>query len=62
VKRQRNNREVVKLLKDLEQKARTEEENLVPHLIQCVKDYVTIQEVCDVMRQVFGEYEASSPL
>jgi len=61
IKRRRNNKEVAKLLTELEQKARKEEENLVPHLIQCAKEYITIQEVCDVLRQIFGEYEAPSP-
>ena len=60
IKRHRNGKEVGKLLIELEQKAR-KEENLVPHLIQCAKEYVTVQEVCDALRQIFGEYQASSP-
>jgi len=62
VKQSRDDNEVKRLLTDLEQKARQEDENLVPHLIECAKAYVTIQEVCDVFRGVFGEYEAASIL
>jgi methylmalonyl-CoA mutase N-terminal domain/subunit len=35
---------------------------LMPHLIECAKAYVTIQEVSDVLRDAFGEYEAPSVL
>jgi len=31
-------------------------ENLMPHLLEAVKSYVTQQEICDVWRQVFGRY------
>ena len=34
--------------------------NLVPHLIACAKAYVSLQEVCDVFRDVFGEYDPPS--
>jgi len=60
VKQARDNHEVKTLLVQLEQEARKEEENLVPHLVSCAKAYVTIQEVCDVLRNVFGEYEQPS--
>ncbi len=62
VKRTRDDKEVKRLLAELEQKARQEGENLVPPLIECAKAYVTIQEVCDVFRGVFGEYEPASIL
>ena len=45
-------------IKELEQKARKEEENLIPHFIECAKAYCTLQEMCDVLREVFGEYQA----
>jgi methylmalonyl-CoA mutase N-terminal domain/subunit len=32
-----------------------EEENLIPYFIDCVKEYATVQEMCDVLREVFGE-------
>jgi len=61
IKRQRDGREVARLLKELESLARKEEENLLPHLVECVKAYVTEGEICGVLRQVFGEYKAVSP-
>ena len=61
IKRQRDGREVSRLLKELESLARKEEENLIPHLVECVKAYVTEGEICGVLRQVFGEYKAISP-
>ena len=50
------------LLQELEKQARHEDTNLVPHLVECAKAYVSIQEVCDVLREVFGEYEPASIL
>jgi methylmalonyl-CoA mutase N-terminal domain/subunit len=46
----------------LKQKTVRNDENLVPHLIECAKAYITLQEVCDVFRDVFGEYDAPSIL
>ncbi|RJP23296.1 MAG: methylmalonyl-CoA mutase [Candidatus Abyssobacteria bacterium SURF_5] len=62
VKRSRDNAEVERLLKELDEQARQEAVNLAPHLVKCAKAYVTIQEVCDVLRGVFGEYEPASIL
>lgn len=31
-------------------------ENLMPYIVDCVKDYCTIGEICGVLRDVFGEY------
>ncbi len=57
VKRARDNRAVSQLLKELKEKAKNEEENLIPYFIECAKAYVTEQEMCDVLREVFGEYQ-----
>ncbi len=62
VKMARDDGEVKRLLTELGKQAREEETNLVPHLIECAKAYVSIQEVCDVFREVFGEYEPASIL
>jgi methylmalonyl-CoA mutase N-terminal domain/subunit len=62
VKRTRDNKVVKRLLKELKQKAKKGDENLIPHLMECAKAYTTVQEVCDVFRDVFGEYEAPSIL
>lgn len=32
-------------------------ENVMPHILAAVKEYATLGEICDVMRDVFGEYE-----
>ncbi len=32
-------------------------ENVMPHILAAVKEYATLGEICDVMREVFGEYE-----
>jgi methylmalonyl-CoA mutase N-terminal domain/subunit len=35
------------------------DENLVPYVVDAVKTYATVGEVCDVLRDVFGEYHPS---
>jgi methylmalonyl-CoA mutase N-terminal domain/subunit len=60
VKENRDDDEVKRLLDELEKQASDAETNLVPHLIECAKAYVTIQEVCNVLRTVFGEHEQAS--
>ncbi len=60
VKKQRDNGEVKRRLKELEAAAPKEEENLIPYFLGCVKAYVTIQEMCDVLRGVFGEYRPAT--
>ena len=55
----RSAEQVERLLKDLENAANGDE-NLVPHFIRCVEGYVTLGEICDRLRSVWGEYQASS--
>ncbi len=55
VKESRNNARVRELL-DQVRKASLDGENLMPYLIQAVREYATIQEICDVWRDVFGRY------
>ena len=31
-------------------------ENLMPHIIEAVKSYTTVGEICDVMREKWGEF------
>ena len=38
-------------------KASAREENLMPHILDAVKAYATLGEICDAMRAVFGVYE-----
>lgn len=60
VKRRRDNKEVTRLCQELKRAAEKEEVNLIPHFIECVKAYVTLQEMCDVLREVFGEYKPAA--
>lgn len=55
VKRKRDGRRVAETLKDLENACRRGD-NVMPYCIEAVKSYATVQEVCDVYREVFGEY------
>ncbi|WP_324662977.1 acyl-CoA mutase large subunit family protein [Haloarcula sediminis] len=38
------------------------EENLMPYIVDAVKVYATTGEVCDVLRDVFGEYQPGSSM
>ncbi len=38
------------------------EENLMPYIVDAVKAYATTGEVCDVLRDVFGEYQPGSSM
>ncbi len=46
----------VKECLDQIRRASQEEESLMPHIINAVREYVTLQEICDVWRDVFGRY------
>ena len=59
VKSVRDNKEVARLLKELKREAAQVEVNLIPSFIECAKAYATVQEICDVLREVFGEYQAA---
>lgn len=54
-KRKRDGRKVAECLKDLENACK-KGENVMPYCIEAVKNYVTVQEICDVYREVYGEY------
>jgi len=60
MKEKRDNQEVARLLKALKAAAQEEETNLIPHFLGCVKAYATLQEMCDVLREVFGEYRPAT--
>ncbi len=56
VHEERNEAAVAETLEALEQAARGEE-NLMPYIIDAVKAYATTGEICDAMRDVFGEHQ-----
>jgi methylmalonyl-CoA mutase N-terminal domain/subunit len=55
VKLIRNNARLKECLDQI-RRASQEEENLMPHIINAVREYATLQEICDVWRDVFGRY------
>lgn len=55
VKRTRDNREVKRCLDELRQCCRRGD-NVMPYVIDAVKAYASVQEICDVYREVYGEY------
>jgi len=59
LKTRRNNGRVAETLRLLKQAAETEE-NLMPYFINCVEAYATVGEISDVLREVFGTYQAST--
>ena len=56
--RLKNERDNAKVKEDLEKvgEACTGTQNVMEPLIEAVKSYATLQEICDVYRNVFGEY------
>jgi methylmalonyl-CoA mutase N-terminal domain/subunit len=56
LKQNRDNHAVEASLKALETAAGTDE-NLMPYILECVESYATLGEICNVLRDVFGEYE-----
>ncbi|MEA3253969.1 MAG: methylmalonyl-CoA mutase family protein, partial [Chloroflexota bacterium] len=59
VRRKRDNRGVMQALAGLRAASKTDK-NLMPYVIEAVKEYATEQEICDVWRDVFGEYREST--
>jgi len=55
VRRKRDNKAVKKCLDDL-RNACKKGENVMPYCIEAVKELASVQEICDVYREVYGEY------
>jgi methylmalonyl-CoA mutase N-terminal domain/subunit len=60
LKQQRDKAQVEEALDKLRRAAEREDENLMPYIIQAVKAYATLGEICDTLREVFGEYKPST--
>jgi methylmalonyl-CoA mutase N-terminal domain/subunit len=56
VRRTRDNEHAGRTLESLASAAATDA-NLMPFILECVRAYATVGEMCDVMRKVFGIYE-----
>ena len=56
LRKKRDNARVQARLEALGSAAGTDE-NLMPYVLECVRAYATVGEMCDVLRRVFGTYE-----
>ncbi len=61
VKAERDDEKVKKSLVELKQCAEGTD-NLLPYIVNSVKTYATLGEICDVLREVYGEYQQVSTL
>ena len=61
MKAHRDQQAVDASLKALKEAAKGEA-NLMPYLIDAVKTYATLGEICGVLREVFGEYQQGGNL
>jgi len=59
VRARRDNRAVARRLSDLRVAAKNDK-NTMPYIIEAVREYATLQEMMDVFRDVFGEYQETT--
>ncbi len=59
LRKSRNNLKVIRNLDRLRKVAESDE-NMMPSIIDCVHSYATLGETCQVLREVFGEYEETA--
>lgn len=62
LKAERDNQAVQEKLAALETACKDESVNLMPFILDAVRVYATLGEICGVMRKVFGLYEAHTTL
>lgn len=60
IRKQRNQCKVKEALNKLQNAAEKENVNLMPFVIEAVKEYATLGEICNTLREVFGEYKPPS--
>jgi methylmalonyl-CoA mutase N-terminal domain/subunit len=58
VKKERANLKVREALDKFRKAAEDGTENLVPPILNAVKQYATLGEICNVLREVYGEYKS----
>jgi len=61
LKSERDNVRVKNILSELKNAAEGKD-NLMPIILDAVKDYATLGEICDALRDVFGEYQPVSTI
>lgn len=59
VKQNRNPDRVAKTLSELHTAAKDSEKNLLPFILNSVREYATLGEICNILREEFGEYQES---
>jgi methylmalonyl-CoA mutase N-terminal domain/subunit len=60
VKQRRNEAKTQEDLNKLRSAAEQENVNLMPFILEAVKEYATLGEICGTLREVFGEYKPPS--
>ena len=55
----RDNRRVEKALDDLA-RAADKGQNMMPHIVEAVRAYATLGEMCDTLKKVFGVYQEAA--
>ena len=55
----RDSQAVNRTLSELKEAAQSDQ-NLMPLLIDCVKEYTTLGEICDTLKEIFGAYQEPS--
>jgi methylmalonyl-CoA mutase N-terminal domain/subunit len=56
VRRERDQSAVAAALERMERAARDGHENLMPYIVEAVREYATLGEMCNLLRRVYGEY------
>jgi len=56
VRQKRNEEKVNKVLADIRKYAKSEDTNLIPYILEAVKAYASVGEICNVLREEYGEY------
>lgn len=59
LKKSRDNVKVKEALEEIRKAAKDESVNLMPKILEAVKVYATLGEICDILREEFGEYRES---
>ena len=57
VRKERDNERVKATLKLVKEAASDESVNVIPAVLEAVEAYATVAEICDVFREVFGEFK-----
>lgn len=60
IKLERNQAQVNEALAELRKAAEDEKANLTPFVLQAVKEYASLGEICGTLREIFGEHKPSS--